>query len=240
MTSFEIWFADNGSLVHLSENAAINGVNSMAYFNVTLRSNDPPLPTSEIPNYMAVGTSHDPYLHAPSAASSSRLPPSYVQHGPPFYNQHAIGDVGSTINPQMDYGRASYKRKIPALSIVSDRGNTSGYYSAGSSSGLPVSNEQLQPKPLSGPHCWPWEPSSTVPPYGSSNLLTFGEGQRRNVRSRHNHALHLETVPVGVHASGNLPQHFHSTVNTAGLSAVGQWSQSSASMDPPRMVLSSG
>ncbi|XP_008805023.2 probable E3 ubiquitin-protein ligase HIP1 isoform X1 [Phoenix dactylifera] len=232
---------ENGSFVHSSENVAVNGLNSVAYFNTTLRSNGPPLSTftSEIPNYMAIGTSNDLYLRTPSAASSSQPPPSYVQHGPPFFDQRATGDAGSIVNPQMDYGRASHKRKIPELSIVSDRGNTSRYYSSGSASNLPISNEQVQRKPLSGPHCWPCNPVSVVPSYGSSNVFSSGEGSQRNVRTRHNHGFHVETVPFGVHASNNVPEHFHSAADTPGLSVVGQWSQNSVSMDPQRMVLSS-
>ncbi|XP_073100310.1 uncharacterized protein [Elaeis guineensis] len=231
---------ENGSFVLSSENVAVNDVNSMNNFNITHGSNGPPLSTftSEIPNYMAIGTSHDLSLRAPSAASSSQRPLSYVQQGPPFYNQHATGDVGCMVNPHMDHGRASYKRKIPELSIVSDRGNASRYYGAGSASSLPFTNELIQPKPLSGPHCWPWDPVSMVPSY-SSNVLSSGEGSQRNVRARHNHAFHVETVPIGVHASNNLPQHFHSAADTSGLGVVGQWSQNSVPMDPQRVALSS-
>lgn len=128
-----------------SENVAVNSMNSMS-FNITHRSNGPPLSafTSEIPNFMAIGTSYDLCLRTPSAASTSEPPPSYVQQGPPFCNQHATGDVGCLVNPQMDHGRASYKRKIPEISVVSGRGNPTRYHGAGSASGPPFSNEQVR------------------------------------------------------------------------------------------------
>ncbi|KAJ6827934.1 putative E3 ubiquitin-protein ligase HIP1 [Iris pallida] len=242
----------NGSFMLHTDIATVGGGNPMPYFDITLRSNN--LPSSnlsvEIQNHMAAnpGLSHNPYLHASSASSSDQMPPDFVQTGPSCYNSFANGHTSIAGNPQMEYGRASYKRKNPAISTGSDRGNTNVYYSAGSSSNCPIPSSSSQPNSASGPQYWSWDPASMPLGHRSSNPSNFIEGTHRNVRSRQSHALSLENNQTGSHYSSNL-SHNRPSTNPSGLAAAGQWSYAHAAgqwshapvfLDSQRSVTSSG
>ncbi|KAJ6822691.1 putative E3 ubiquitin-protein ligase HIP1 [Iris pallida] len=222
--------------------AAVGGVNPMPYFDVTMRSNN--VPTSnisvEIPNHLAAntGSSHNPYMHASSASISNRMPPNYVQAGPSCYNHFANGPTSITVNPQMEHGRAPFKRKNSDVSMAVDRGNTNIYYTAGSSN-FPIPSSTLQPNLTPGPQYWAWDPVSMPLVHRSDNLSTVGEGSNRNVRSRQCNAPILETHPRGSHLFSN-PSHHHPSTNVSGLAAAGQWSHPPACLDSQQRVQSSG
>ena len=180
-------------------------------------------PSSSFSNYIATnpGSSHDPYLHPSTTASSSRFPPDQLLcMPPPGFCEHG----GSMVNPQTEFGRAAFKRKSPAMPPAFSGGYTSGYYSAGSSSNLHISFSALQPKPMAGSQHWPLDPASNNHGYRSENLLTAGEDSHRNVRSRHNHTLHEEINPAVAHSSRNTPRHFYAAGNLSGHSVEGQLS----------------
>jgi len=202
-----------------------------------LRPND--YPSSSFSNYIAPnpGPLREQYLHPSSTAGSSRFPPDQVLCvPPPGFNQHG----GSMVGPQTEFGRATFKRKSPAMAPAFSGGNTSGYYSAGSSSNLHVSSSLLQPNPMTGPQHWPLDPASNNHSYRSDNLLTAVEDSQRNVRSRHNHTLHSEINPAAAYSSGNLPRHFYAAGNLSGHSMEGQLSHVPMLMAPQGRILSSG
>ncbi|KAJ6793618.1 putative E3 ubiquitin-protein ligase HIP1 [Iris pallida] len=223
--------------------AAVGGVNPMPYFDMAMRSNN--LPSSnvnvEVPNHLAAnpGPTHNPYLHASSASSSSRMPPNYVQAGPSCYNHFANGHASIAVNPRMEYGRAPSKRKNSAVPMAVDRGNTNNYYSAGNSSNLPIPSSTLQPNLTPGPQYWAWDPVSMHLSHRSDNLSTVGEGSHRNVRSRQCNASRLETHSTGPNLFSN-PSHHHPSTNVSGLAVAGQWSHPPACLDSQRRVPSSG
>ena len=219
----------------LPTGAGAVGVNPIPYFDITLRSNNLPSSnfSSEIPNYnrrVDPGI-HDPFPLSSSASSSNHS--NYIQGGPSCYD-------GFTINSHMDYERAPYKRKPPAIPMAFDRGNNNSYHSAGSSSSLSISSVNLQAHPTSAPQYLAWDPNGMSSSYRSSNLLTVGEGSQRNVRSRQSLALHLGNNHTGVHRPSNLPHHLHPTSTTSGPTVAGQWGYNPPAFGYDRRIHSTG
>ncbi|KAG1337996.1 hypothetical protein COCNU_04G003020 [Cocos nucifera] len=279
---------------------------------------------NEIPNYMAVGTSHDPYLHTPSAASSSRLPPANtaglsavgqwsqgsVSMDPPRMvlssevsslnhemNQSLAGSSVTDNNMEIDATLEDDRRQgveamvaprhpRPPLIIgrnnerngrarnfydrfqsFSDEDNTRNrwisegvaimdrstfydsrnYFDQHRNMRLDIDNMSYEELLALGERIG----------YVSTGLHLINHSQMSEMDHdriwNHLHPdsrLNLENeIPNYMAVGTSHDPYLHTPsaasssrlppANTAGLSAVGQWSQGSVSMDPPRMVLSS-
>ncbi|MQL81770.1 hypothetical protein Taro_014234 [Colocasia esculenta] len=201
---------ENGSFAFPMDSVVVNGVNPLPYFNVSLRSNDHPSSSTEIPHYRST-TSASSSLHQQhisTGSSSSFVPSAYPQQGP-CYNHYMIpGDEVRNLNPQVESGRSSIKRKSPSMPTYGDAGNTNWYYNSGSSSDITVCADRGQQKPWLSSHQWYWDQNGSVHNFNSNSLLISGEGPQRNVRSRHIHTPHVDASSSGTHFSSNLPCHF--------------------------------
>ncbi|ONK77040.1 uncharacterized protein A4U43_C02F2480 [Asparagus officinalis] len=188
---------------HVQQGTTAIGVHTVPYFDITLRSNNHSSTnfSFEIPNHNMganLGALHNPFPHPSSASSSNPIPSNYIQGGPSCYNEFSI-------NSQMDFERAHFKRKNPAISMAYGRGNNYNYHCAVNSQG----------NPTSGPQYWAWDPNSMPPSYGNDNRLTV-EGSHRNVRSRQSAALHFGINQAVPYQQSNLPHNLHPASNFSG------------------------
>ncbi|KAJ0987678.1 hypothetical protein J5N97_006034 [Dioscorea zingiberensis] len=234
-TSPRMWF-ENRPMVPPTEDV-VRARNSTGCFNVpaSIYDHGSSSSISEIPSHRPANReiSHG-FLHTPSAGNSSQLPPNYA-HAPPQHRplscQHTVRDTGGRTNPQMENVRASYKRKSPAVHMISDQWTDSRYYGDGSCS-LSISFNSSQPKAYSHSEYRPWDPIGRVPSHMVGNPGNVGEGFQRNVRSRYSHDSMLASNPAGGHIASNLPQHFLPVANVS----------SQSNYPPPvhQSILSSG
>nr|CAD1841930.1 unnamed protein product [Ananas comosus var. bracteatus] len=210
-------------LILPTNNSAVNVSNSTAYPNIPMRLVDHPLPNfhPQYPNNWTAspGLLHNTYTHCSTSVNPHNFSSHHMEPAPAFFPQ-TTGDDLDTI--EMDNRRVALKRKNPAIPICS-----------GSSSNLPFPPHYMQPKPISvsGPECWPSDPTRMVFSNWNDNILTAGEGSQRNVRSRQNHAFPFEFDPA-VSYSSNMPQPFYSNANMSGLHMPEQWNHCPVSMPP--------
>ncbi|KAF8395202.1 hypothetical protein HHK36_019145 [Tetracentron sinense] len=206
---------ENGSSVYPMENMSTGGVHFSSHWNSAPRSNEYSSSSlsMEVPHYQPAtsGPCHDPFLH--SAAPGSFFPVlencSHYAPSSSYYRHTIHGVEGGVIDPSMGSGRGAYKRKSPEISAVCERGSTSRYYSAGSSSNLSISSDLQQEKPSLDSQHWPRDAIGTTPSYRGSNLSIAGEGSLRNVRSRS--TLDLEANLARTHISSHSSRHPHLT-----------------------------
>uniref|UniRef100_A0A2N9FMA2 RING-type E3 ubiquitin transferase n=1 Tax=Fagus sylvatica TaxID=28930 RepID=A0A2N9FMA2_FAGSY len=196
---------ENGSVVYPMENTPMSGVYSASYQNLECR----PVQHSfsgvrvEGPHFRVAdsGSSCDPFPHSPAYL----LPENSASHAHlSYYNGHNIHEVeGGVLDPTMGTGRGPFKRKSPGLSLACERGSTSRFYVAGSSSG---SSESLPEKPTSDYQNYT---SSSIgfPPYRGGSHLFGSEDSLRNVRSRSR--LDLEPTLGRTYLSNQSSQHYH-------------------------------
>lgn len=231
--------AENRSIVPPAENVAVRAQNMMGYVNVPASRYGPASSSSssEIPSHRPADPeiSHGFGLHTSSFGNSSRFPLNYAhvlpQHQPSFHRQHTVGDTNGRNDAQMDNRRVSYKRKSPAVSLISDQGSNNRYYCDGNTS-LPISSDYSWPKNNSHSQYGPWGPIHRVPGHMGCNNVNAGEVFQRNVRSRYSHNSMLESNPAGGHLANSLPQHFLPVANVFG--------QPNYPPPPHRGILSSG
>lgn len=208
----------NNSFVPPMDNTATSGVNFMTY-DIAQRANSYPTSSFSLDylNYRPANPGESQNMHSSSVGGCLRLSPNHAPHMP-CYSRPIIGDGCNTVNPQSDNRTATFKRKSPAMPLVAERANVSGYNCPGSSSNFPIFSDYLQPKPIPGPQCQLLDSDSmdTVPSYRSDNLSIVEEGSRRNVRSRYDHAFHFEHNPAGICPSSSMSHHSSSTGSTSG------------------------
>lgn len=199
--------ADNGSFFYQGENMSVDGVHFASHWNPPSSSNGFTLNHNvEAPHYQpdASGPSHDPFLH-PSTVGPFYGPENFVHHAASsnYDRQTFHGIEGGFVDLTMGNGRGPHKRKSPGVPSVCERGSTSRYYSAGSSSDVSLP-EAWQEKPNIDSLHMPWDRVPMTSGYRSNALSIRGEGSMRNVRSRP--ALDLEPSLARAHLSSN-PSH---------------------------------
>ncbi|OVA18106.1 zinc finger protein [Macleaya cordata] len=214
--------ADNGSSVFPVENMSIGGINftsqrrssneysssssttESSHRNSGRRSNEycSPSISMELPPYQVTtsGPTYDPLLHPTAGGSSWPVPPNYADQPSSSHYRHVNhGISGGSFNPTIGDVRGPCKRKRPAVSVVCERGSTSRYYNAASTTDVSISPDLQSEKPQH----WPWDPMSAASRYRGSSLSIPGEGSQRNVRSRT--TLDLELNLPRQHVSSNPP-----------------------------------
>ncbi|KAL5742905.1 hypothetical protein ACOSP7_029637 [Xanthoceras sorbifolium] len=205
--------AENGSFFYPGENMSVDGVHYASHWNPASSSNGFTLNHNvEAPHYQpdASAPSHDPFLHSSTAGAFYTVPENFVHHAassnydrPTFH-----GIEGGFVDLSMGNGRGPHKRKSPGVPSVCERGSTSRYYSAGSSSDLPLPEVWPEKPNMDSVHM-PWDRVPMTSGYRSNALSIRGEGSMRNVRSRP--ALDLESNLARAHLSSNPPHSSYST-----------------------------
>ncbi|XP_042389515.1 probable E3 ubiquitin-protein ligase ZFP1 isoform X3 [Zingiber officinale] len=227
-----------------AENTTTNGANPVTYFNSHLRSNNHQMEyfNSQVPVHVQTNDMvipYDVYTHFPCGGSISQHPPHSMQHG--FsHNQYAVGDIRRNVNPliEMEYERSPYKRKFLANFVFPHGENTNRYNSAGSSSNPTISTEISQGKPHDS-QCWPCDPVSFDHSHRSENSSNSGQGSQRNVRSRHDTAIHLENISSGVRTTTNSSHLVQSIASTLNANMGAQWIHSPVFINPNSRSFSS-
>ncbi|KAH6798792.1 hypothetical protein C2S51_035276 [Perilla frutescens var. frutescens] len=180
--------SESSSLVHPGENINLNGGPFPSPWTPApvSRINSSSIPNAELPGFQqqAPGPSRDPFLNQPAGGNFHMVPDSYSR--PPssssLNGQTVPGAHGGFVNQTtMGSGRGPYKRKSPSTPHLYDRGSTSRYYDAGSSSSLLLPADPWQEKLNAESYHMPRE---YCPGYRVNNLSIGGEGTQRNVRSR--------------------------------------------------------
>lgn len=221
-----------------SNNIEPSEVNSITLLNSGLRLNDhiPASVSADCSGFMAApATSHVPPMHSLSVGSSSQLPPNYVHYGNSYHVGFIAEDNNNIGNTHADNRRAGFKRKGPATAMVFDEGNSSGYYSGGSSSNFSIPPDHLSSNPVPAPpQTAAWNPMHRAPGYRINTLPVTEEAPQRNVRRRHSLASHHE-APVNTSSHNSYP-----TGNVSGLQLAGQSSQTPAPVVFQRRIFPSG
>lgn len=218
--------SENGSFIYPVENISIDNIYFPSHWNSTTRSNGygssgvnieiPPPHQSD-----ASGTSNDHFMHAASAGTFFPVPENYVHQPPPpphppllpsssssNYDRQSFHVDGGFIDLTMGNGRGPHKRKSPGIPSVYERGSSSGYYNAGSSTDLPIPSESRPEKPNMDSQYMPWDYVAMTPSF--RGLSMKGESSARNVRSRP--ALNLESNPSRTHLTSNHSHNSYPTV----------------------------
>uniref|UniRef100_A0A5B6YQC6 RING-type E3 ubiquitin transferase n=1 Tax=Davidia involucrata TaxID=16924 RepID=A0A5B6YQC6_DAVIN len=209
---------ENTSLVYPVENMSIDGVHYASHWNPAPRSNGYSSSHNiEGTHYQpdALGPSRDPFLHPSAAGSFCMVPENYAHHASSsnYGGQTFPGVEGDFVDLTMGNGRGPYKRKSPGVPAVCERGSTSRYYNAGSSTDLSMSSDIRQEKPNPDSHHMPWDCPTIGPSFRGNNLSIGGEGTLRNVRS------HLSSNPPLPSYTAGRPTDHSSSVELLGQSS---------------------
>ncbi|CAI9098047.1 OLC1v1034608C10 [Oldenlandia corymbosa var. corymbosa] len=132
---------------------------------------------------LPAGPSRDPFPHPPAVGSINIAQDSYPHHASSS-NQSAQafnGPDGGFFELSMGTGGGLHKRKYPGGPAVSERGNTSWHYDAGSSSDHSSSAEAWLEKQNADSH---HAPADFIPHYRGNGPFIGSEGSSRNVRIR--------------------------------------------------------
>ncbi|KAJ7976979.1 RING/U-box superfamily protein [Quillaja saponaria] len=210
--------SENGSIFYPMETMSVDGNPFSSHWNSAPRSNGYASSSLgiEAPPHQpdAPGSSHDHLLHSGTAGAFCPVPENYVHHAssssydrPTFH----VVDTGF-VDLTMGSGRGPHKRKSPGIPSVCERGSSSRYYNAGSSTDLPIPPEVRQEKPSIESQYIPWDHNhiNMTPTHRGNSLSLRGEGPVRNVRSRS--ALDLESNLARTHLSSN---HLHNSYSTS-------------------------
>ncbi|KAK9289834.1 hypothetical protein L1049_007994 [Liquidambar formosana] len=207
--------AENNALVYPVENMSIDRVRFGPHWNPALRSNGYSSSghNVEVPHYQpdASGQSHDPFMLPPAAGTFSMVPENYAHHASSSsYDRQAYHGVdGDFVDLTMSNGRGLHKRKSPGIPAICERGSTSRYCGAGSSSDLSISSDVLQEKRNTDSQHLPWDHITMAPSYRGDGLSIGNESSLRNVRSRP--ALGLDSNLARTNLLSNPLNHPHST-----------------------------
>ncbi|KAJ0979345.1 hypothetical protein J5N97_014819 [Dioscorea zingiberensis] len=235
--------SENASLLLPSNNLEANEVNSITFLNGGLTLNDhiPSSASADCSGLVAApATSHHLPMHVLSAGSSSQLPPNYPHHGNSYHSGIITEDNNNALNTHVDSHRAGFKRKGPATPMMFDEGNSSGYYSGGSSSNFSVPSDQLLSNSVPVPQSAPWYPMHTTSGYRNNDLTVADEAPQRNVRRRHSHARHHDVNPSSTYPVNSSSHNPYPTGSVSSLLAPGQSSQNPVSMVFQRRMFSAG
>ncbi|XP_028775971.1 probable E3 ubiquitin-protein ligase RHG1A isoform X1 [Neltuma alba] len=244
--------SENGSFIYPLENMPIDGSSLAASWNNAAMSNGYASSSIniELPPRQsdASRSSHDHYLRSSNPGAFFAVSENYAHQPSSNCDRQAfhVAD-GDFFDFTMGSGRGPHKRKSPGIPSVCERGSTSRYFSAGSSTDLPISSEIRQEKPSLDSQFLPWDHVTMTPPFRGSGLSIRGEGSLRNVRSRS--ALDLESNLARTHLCGNHLHNSSSGPSNDHSSSVGlsghssntvprDWSQMNMSPAPGRVLLS--
>ncbi|KAJ1395962.1 Zinc finger, RING-type [Sesbania bispinosa] len=194
---------------------AIDNISFPSHWNSTTRSNGYASSSLniEVPPHQsdASGTSNDHFMHSSSAGAFFAVSENYVhQPSSSNYDRQAFHVDGGFIDLTMGSGRGPHKRKSPGIPSVYERGSTSRYFNAGSSTDLPMSSESRPEKPNVDSQYMPWDHVAMAPTFRGASLSIKGESSLRNVRSRS--ALDLESNLARTHLSSNHSHNSYSAV----------------------------
>ncbi|XP_071908224.1 uncharacterized protein [Coffea arabica] len=221
---------ENSALPYPPDNMTLDEGHFTAQWNSAPRST-PGYSSSgvnvEMPHYQpqVPGPSRDPFLHPSAVGSLNMAQENYAHqassssHG----GQTFHGVDGGFFELSMGNGRGPYKRKSPGIPAVCERGNTSRYYDAGSSSDHSFPADSWLDKQSTDPHHSPWD---FAPSYRGNGLSIGSESSLRNVRSRP--AFDLESTPARSHLSSNPSHHPFPGQTTDHPSSVDLLAQSSS------------
>ncbi|XP_028089750.1 E3 ubiquitin-protein ligase MBR2-like isoform X1 [Camellia sinensis] len=204
---------ENGSLVYPMDNMLRGGVHCASPWNSESRANEYPSSSfsMEVSHFQPAfsGPSYVPFPQPSAAGNLYLTPENNSGHAHSNYNdrcnihenEHGLLDsvTGSV--------RVPFKRKSPGISVACERGSTSRFYGAGSSSS---SSELPQEKPTSNHQNIPFGQIG-LPHYGGGSLSISGEDSLRNVRSRSR--LDLEANPMQTHLPSYSSHHYNSTTH---------------------------
>ncbi|KAK7337049.1 hypothetical protein VNO77_17607 [Canavalia gladiata] len=207
--------SENTSFIYPAENMSVDSISFPSHWNSSTRSNgyassslniDVPPHQSDAP-----GTSNDHFMHSSSAGAFFAVSENYVhQPSSSNYDRQTFHVDGGFIDLTMGNGRGPHKRKSPGIPSVFERGSTSRYFNAGSSTDLPISSELRQEKPIIDSQYMPWDHFTMNPTFRGTGLSIKGESSLRNVRSRS--AVDLESNLARTHLATN---HSHNSYSTA-------------------------
>ena len=200
----------------------------------------------------ASGSSNDHFTHSATAGAFFAASENYAHHpSSSNYDRQAFHVDGGFIDLTMGSGRGPHKRKSPGIPPVCERGSSSRYFNAGSSTDLSISSELRPEKQNMDSQYMPWDHVTMTPTFrGGGGLSITGEGSLRNVRSRS--ALDLESNLARTHLSSNHPHNSYSAVppvdhssmvdlssqTSSSSTLTRDWSQMSASTAHGRVLLS--
>uniref|UniRef100_A0A2P2KMU2 E3 ubiquitin-protein ligase MBR1 n=1 Tax=Rhizophora mucronata TaxID=61149 RepID=A0A2P2KMU2_RHIMU len=198
---------ESTSLFYPVENMSVDGVHYASPWDPA------PMPNGYISSNHGVevshcqpdpsGSSHDPFLHTSTGETFCTAPENYAHNASSTsYGRQAFHAIeGGDVDLRAGSGRGLHKRKGPGIPSSCERGSTSRYYGAGSSSDLSLSIELPQGKPDFVPQYMPREQFSMTPGYQGNLSLRPDEEPTRNVRSRP--ALDLESNLARTRLSSN-------------------------------------
>ncbi|XVF07935.1 hypothetical protein REPUB_Repub06bG0182100 [Reevesia pubescens] len=203
---------EHGSFFGPVENMSVDPVHFSSHWNPVPMSSAYATSASshnvEAPHYQpdTSGPSPDLFLHPSPPGVFAAAPENYMHHASSSsYDRQAFhGIEGGFVDLTMSGGRGPHKRKSPGVPSVCERGGSSRYVGAGSSSDLPLSSDFWQEKPNIDPQHMHTDHVAMPPGYRGNGLSIRGEGSMRNVRSRP--ALDLESNLVRTPLSSN-PSH---------------------------------
>ncbi|KAI9086240.1 hypothetical protein K1719_031694 [Acacia pycnantha] len=224
--------SENGSFIHPLENMSIDGSPLAAPWNNATMSNGYASSSIniELPPRQsdASRSSHDHFLRSSNPGAFFAVSENYSCQPSSNYDRQAfhVAD-GGFFDFTMGSGRGPQKRKSPGIPSVCERGSSSRYFGAGSSTDLPISSDIRQEKPSLDSQYLPWDHTMT-PPFRGSGLSIRGDGSLRNVRSRS--ALDLESNLARTHLSDNHLHNLPFGPSTDHSSAVGLSGHSSSTM----------
>lgn len=206
---------EHGSLAYPVDNISRGGVHSASQWNSESRANVYPSSSfsMEVPHHQPSFPlpSYHPFPQPPAAGNIYLGPQYNAGHANTNYNErwNIHEDEPGLLDPVTGSSRARLKRKSPCISVACERGSSSRFYSAGSSSS---SSEIPLEKP---PSDYQNIPSSHIglSHYGGGSLPIPGEDSVRNVRSRSR--LDLEPTPIRNHLPSYSSHHYHSTTNSS-------------------------
>ncbi|XP_028793080.1 probable E3 ubiquitin-protein ligase RHG1A isoform X2 [Neltuma alba] len=167
--------SENGSFIYPLENMPIDGSSLAASWNNAAMSNGYASSSIniELPPRQsdASRSSHDHYLRSSNPGAFFAVSENYAHQPSSNCDRQAfhVAD-GDFFDFTMGSGRGPHKRKSPGIPSVCERGSTSRYFSAGSSTDLPISSEIRQEKPSLDSQFLPWDHVTMTPPFRGSGL----------------------------------------------------------------------
>lgn len=174
---------ENGPIFHPGENGSMDRAHYASQWNSAARVNgySSSSQMANAPHYQPDAS--DPScdsLHPSAAGNVFMVPENHVHHA----SSSNYGVESSFFDLSMTNGRGPYKRKSPGIPAIGERGSTSRYYCAGSSSDMSASPELQQENSTIDAQHSHWESLNLPPSYRTNQLSIGGEGSLRNVRSR--------------------------------------------------------
>ncbi|KAM7263275.1 hypothetical protein ACFE04_000958 [Oxalis oulophora] len=208
--------AENSSLFYPAENMAVDGAHGSSHWIPVPMANGYICLNHNVaaPHFQSdvSGPPHDRFMHPPIPGAFCAIPENYAHNASSstYDRQTTQGIEGGFIDLTMGSTRGPCKRKSPAIPSICERGSSSRYHGAGSSSDIPMSSEMQQERPSVDYQNMPWDCATMPPPsYRGNGLSIRGEGSMRNVRSRP--ALELEPNIGRTHLAINPPQNPYAT-----------------------------